>query len=80
MKARSLFWPTLILACHLAMPGLAQDHPLLGRFQGAKHVGFKEAAFDEARIITGPIDERSAREQSGAGWQTVEGKVFTLYY
>ena len=80
MKARSLFWPALVLACHLAMPGLAQDHPLLGRFQGAQQVGFKEAAFDEARIITGPIEERSAREQSGPGWQTVEGKVFTLYY
>lgn len=80
MKASSLLWPVLMLASHLGLPAVAQDHPLLGRFQGAQQVGFKEAAFDEARIITGPIDERSSREQSGPGWQTVEGKVFTLYY
>jgi hypothetical protein len=79
MTAKPPFWSALMLACHLAMPGLARDHPLLGRFQGSQQVGFREAAFDEARIITGPIDERSSREHNGAGWQTVEGKVFALY-
>jgi len=61
-------------------PAAAQDHPLIGHYEGAKEVGYKEAAYDEARIIVGPIDEKTKAQQHGAGWLTVEGKVFTLYY
>ncbi|RDJ22503.1 hypothetical protein DWF00_02695 [Bosea caraganae] len=69
-----------IAASWLSLPASAQDHPLLGRFEGAKQVGYKVSTFDEANIITGPIDEKRSRQQSGPGWETVEGKVFTLYY
>lgn len=62
------------------MPARAQDHPLLGHYEGAKQVGFKEATYDEARIIVGPINEKGSLQQRGPGWETVEGKVFTLYY
>ncbi len=79
MKTILLFL-ALAASFGIPQPASAQDHPLLGRYVGATQVGYKEDAYDEARIITGPIDERSSRAQSGAGWQTVEGKVFTLYY
>jgi OOP family OmpA-OmpF porin len=60
--------------------GSAQDHPLLGRYGDSKQLGYKVDAYDEARIITGPIAERGATEQRGPGWERIEGKVFTLYY
>ncbi len=58
----------------------SQDHPLLGRYADSKQVGYKVDAYDEARIITGPFDERTKTEQQGPGWTLVEGKVTTLYY
>lgn len=62
------------------LPALAQDHPLLGRYEGATQVGYRVSAFDEARIIVGPMEENTSAQQRGAGWQTVEGKVTILYY
>ena len=74
----------LLLACAWAwlVPALAiaQDHPLLGRYADARQVGYKVATYDEARIITGAIAERTKTEQQGPGWELVEGKVTTLYY
>ena len=64
----------------LTNPAAAQDHPLLGRFEGATPLGNQVSEYDEARIITGPIQERNSTKQSGDGWKTVEGKVFHLYY
>lgn len=63
-----------------ACPAAAQDHPLLGHYEGSKQVFHNVAAYDEANIITGPIDTRNSSAQRGAGWETLEGKIFTLYY
>ncbi|TDR93931.1 OmpA family protein [Enterovirga rhinocerotis] len=75
--------PASIIACGLtftAGAALAQDHPLLGHYEGSKQVGHQVASYDEATIIVGPIEEKGSTEQRGTGWQTLEGKVFTLYY
>lgn len=77
-----------LMAAMLAGAGLAaglgaaeaQDHPLLGHYEGSKQVFHNVAAYDEANIITGPIDEKGSRNQRGTGWETFEGKIFTLYY
>lgn len=61
-------------------PAGAQDHPLLGHYEGSRQVFHNVATYDEANIITGPIDEKGSTEQRGPGWETLEGKVFTLYY
>lgn len=58
----------------------AQDHPLLGSYAGATSLGSQVSQYDEARIITGPIQEKDSRNQSGDGWKTVEGKATHLYY
>jgi len=80
MRSTRLALLAAALSAWLGMPALAQDHPLLGRYQGSQQVGYKVAAYDEATIIVGPIAERGSTQQSGTGWQTLEGKVFTIYY
>jgi OOP family OmpA-OmpF porin len=70
----------LVSSILLTYPAAAQDHPLLGSFEGATPLGTLVSQYDETRIITGPIQERDSRSQSGDGWKTVEGKVFHLYY
>ena len=50
-----------LLAFLLApIAAFAQDHPLLGRYGDSKQVGYKVDAYDEARIITGKINERGS--------------------
>lgn len=73
----------LTLLCILLLAPLAadaQDHPMLGRYKDAKQVGYKVDAYDEARIITGKINERGSTAQEGPGWELLEGKITTLYY
>lgn len=81
--ARSWLTALALVACGLAATlgsAAAQDYPLLGHYTGSKQVFYNVAAYDEANIITGPIDERGSNQQRGTGWQTLEGKIFTLYY
>lgn len=72
----------LALALSWLVPSAAsaQDHPLLGRYGDSRQVGYKVDAYEEATIIVGPIAERGSTQQKGPGWQTIEGKVTTLYY
>ncbi|MGX1742593.1 OmpA family protein [Bosea sp. NPDC055353] len=78
---RSLKLFTLLLTLLLApLAAAAQDHPLLGRYGDSKQVGYKVDAYDEARIITGKINERGSTAQDGPGWALIEGKITTLYY
>jgi OOP family OmpA-OmpF porin len=64
----------------LSIPAFAQDHPLLGSYEGATSLGSQVSQYDEARIIVGPIQEKDSRNQTGDGWKTVEGKITHLYY
>lgn len=73
LLALALFWLAPIAAS-------AQDHPLLGRYGDSKQVGYKVDAYEEATIIVGPIAERGSTKQKGSGWETIEGKLTTLYY
>jgi outer membrane protein OmpA-like peptidoglycan-associated protein len=70
----------VILGLSAFAPAVAQDHPLLGHYEGSKQVGHHVSTYDEANVIVGPIDERGSTQQRGTGWETLEGKIFTLYY
>lgn len=70
----------VLLSWLAASVAVAQDHPLLGRYGDSRQVGYKVDAYDEATIITGPIAERGSTNQKGPGWETIEGKITTLYY
>lgn len=59
---------------------IAQDHPLIGRYGDSRQVGYKVETYEEATIIVGPIAERGSTRQKGSGWETVEGKLTTVYY
>jgi OmpA-OmpF porin, OOP family len=60
-------------------PG-TKDHPLVGRYEGARNVGYRAFEFDEVKVIDGPFDPESARAQKGTGFAAVEGKSFLIYY
>lgn len=53
-----------LIAPHQA---LAQDHPLVGRFEGSTPMGRQVANYDETNIITAPIQEVGSTKQSGEG-------------
>lgn len=76
------FLTVLALLTGWLLPAVAtaQDHPLLGRYGDSKQAGYKVDAYEEANIIVGPIAERGSTKQKGQGWQTLEGKITTLYY
>ena len=67
----------LIVASGLARAD-GNDHPLIGRYDGADQVGRYVTDFDEVELINGPIS--NARGIGAPGWMQVEGKITLLYY
>lgn len=63
-----------------AVPVAAQDHPLVGSFQGSTQVGYQVSEYDETSIIVGPINDRTSSQQTGDGWKRLEGKITYVYY
>jgi outer membrane protein OmpA-like peptidoglycan-associated protein len=64
----------------------AKDHPLVGRYEGATAVFYKESDFDEAALLRAPHDynallERDAtKDRSGDDWLKLEGRVTQIRY
>jgi OmpA-OmpF porin, OOP family len=64
----------------------SEDHPLVGRYQGAEIVYYKSSDFDEAALLRAPHDynallERNAtRDRSGEDWLKLEGRVTEIRY
>ncbi len=73
--------PLAALAAGLCLSGAAQaeDHPLLGRYEGAEQIGNSVVEYDEAYMITGPVAD-SPRDVKGPGWTYLEGRIQYLYY
>ncbi|ALN90899.1 OmpA family protein [Lysobacter gummosus] len=63
-----------------------QDHPLVGRYEGASIRAYKQQQFDEASLLQAPVDyqsmlERDALEdRSGAAWLKLEGRRTRIRY
>lgn len=63
-----------------AMPVVAQDdHPLVGRYDGAELLDQHVNDFDEVGVIDGPIVD-SSRGTGAPGWLMLEGKSSLYYY
>jgi outer membrane protein OmpA-like peptidoglycan-associated protein len=84
---RSLFLvAALALMCGLALGSAARaadvagasDHPLVGRYEGSEIVAYQVTEFDEVTIIEAPFDY--TKIPGGAGFKTLEGKSFLIYY
>jgi outer membrane protein OmpA-like peptidoglycan-associated protein len=64
----------------------AKDHPLVGRYEGATAVFYKQSDFDEAALLQAPHDynallERNAtKDRSGKDWLKLEGRVTQIRY
>ena len=58
----------------------SRDHPLVGRYEGSEIVGFRTTDFDEVKVVAGPFDPAGAMDQTGDGFQTVEGREILIYY
>jgi outer membrane protein OmpA-like peptidoglycan-associated protein len=56
-------------------PAGSRDHPLVGRYEGSAIRGYHQAGFDEVRVITGPVRQRSPLADDNsvavAGRQTI---------
>jgi OmpA-OmpF porin, OOP family len=75
----------IILSLSLAVPAHAadvagsSDYPLVGRYSGSEIVGYQVSEYDETVIIEEPFDSTTS-DRTGAGFKTVEGKIFLIYY
>lgn len=64
----------------------AKDHPLVGRYEGATAVFYKESDFDEAALLQAPhdyvalLDRNATKDRSGADWLKLEGRVTQIRY
>ncbi|QBB71777.1 OmpA family protein [Pseudolysobacter antarcticus] len=59
--------------------GAGADHPLVGRYEGSKLVGYYVRNYDEIDVMNGPI-ANSLRNPSAPGWLHLEGKIQLYYY
>jgi outer membrane protein OmpA-like peptidoglycan-associated protein len=55
------------------------DHPLVGRYEGAKLIDHHATEFDEVEVISEPIGG-SQRGPAVPGWTRLEGKTDLYYY
>lgn len=59
----------------------SKDHPLVGRYEGAKITAYEQVAFDEQRLIDAPVDLRGSGEKfTDDNSLLVEGKVTRIRY
>lgn len=64
----------------------AKDHPLVGRYDGATVVFYKESDFDEAALLQAPHDyyalfqKGQQTDRSGDDWLKLEGRVTQIRY
>jgi OmpA-OmpF porin, OOP family len=58
----------------------SQDHPLVGRYEGAEIVEYRQKDYDEVKVVSGPFDPVGAMDQTGEGFQTLEGSETLIYY
>jgi OOP family OmpA-OmpF porin len=61
------------------VPG-GKDYPLVGRYEGSDLVGYRAKEFDEVKVVAGPFTAVGAAEQTGEGFQTLEGREILIYY
>jgi outer membrane protein OmpA-like peptidoglycan-associated protein len=56
-------------------PTGSRDHPLVGRYEGSRIRGYQQSAFDETRLVIGPVPRRGALDDQNstraAGRQTI---------
>ncbi|WP_242112405.1 OmpA family protein [Luteimonas aquatica] len=63
-----------------------KDHPLVGRYEGARIRAYKQSEFDEASLLQAPVDyqalvDRDALDdRSGAEWLKLEGRHTRIRY
>lgn len=64
----------------------AKDHPLVGRYDGATAVFYKESDFDEAALLKAPhdynalLERNDTKDRSGDDWLKVEGRITEIRY
>ncbi len=58
----------------------SSDHPLVGRFEGSRIVGYQVSEYDEAAVIDGRFSPLSTDKRAGRGFRTLEGRLVLIYY
>jgi outer membrane protein OmpA-like peptidoglycan-associated protein len=91
-RARSVIIPAVALLLAALTPAFAQDepgsrdHPLVGRYDGARIVYYKSADYDEAALLQAPhdynalLERNDTKDRSGDDWLKLEGRVTKIRY
>jgi len=58
----------------------ARDHPLVGRYQGARIARFQERAFEEVRLIDKPLVAQDGPRRNERNSRAVEGRQLRITY
>lgn len=58
----------------------SSDHPLVGRFEGSRIVGYQVSAYDEAAVVAGRFSPLSTEKRVGKGFRALEGRIVLIYY
>jgi OmpA-OmpF porin, OOP family len=58
----------------------SSDHPLVGRFEGSRIVGYQVTEYDEAAVVAGRFSPTSTEKRAGNGFRTLEGRIVLIYY
>lgn len=86
MLVRLLFALSLLIPMSLAAQAQAPrpepqgsgDHPLVGRYEGSRIHAYQQVAFEEARVITGPVTKRNVLGDQNA--VPASGRQTTIVY
>jgi len=58
----------------------SSDHPLIGRFEGSRIVGYNVSEYDEAAVVEGQFSPLSTDKRTGKGFRILEGRILLIYY
>lgn len=58
----------------------SSDHPLIGRFEGSRIVGYQVKEYDEATVVEGRFSPLGTDKRVGKGFRTLEGRMVLIYY
>lgn len=86
MLVRSEFALSLLIPISLAAQAQAprpepqgfRDHPFVGRYEGSRVHAYQQVAFEEARVITGPVTKRNVLGDQNA--VPASGRQTTIVY
>ncbi len=70
------------IGCHAAFADVkgSKDHPLLPRYEGSEIIAYEQKAFDEYRLLVGPVKRHGGKDKNDEATLRLEGRFTQLAY